>query len=436
LGIHPPATSAQGSRPIFISNATILTIAHETIENGSLLIRDGKIAAIGKDLKVPPGAEVIDATGQFVMPGIIDCHSHIAIEGAWYEGGSTVASMVSVADVLNPEDINIFRELTGGVTTANILYSSFNTIGGQTVVVKLRWGKPAAGLLFEGAPPGIKFALGENPRRGSGSVAAGPPRYPSTRMGVIEVIRSAFAEAQDYRKAWEEYARRSAVGEKNLLPPRRDLKLDPLIEVLNGKRLVHVHSYRADEILELIRVSEEIGFKVATFQHAAEGYKVADELAKHGVGVSTFSDWWGYKFEAYDAIPYNAALLTERGVLVSINSDSPEEARHLNVEAAKSMKWGGLSETEALKLITLNPATQLHIADRVGSIEIGKDADLTLWDRHPLSIFAVVQKVFIDGQIYFDREQDRSRRVEVEKEKKALLERQTNSNKPAEKKPS
>jgi hypothetical protein len=229
----------------------------------------------------------------------------------------------------------------------------------------------------------------------------------------------------DYKKAWDDYNRRKAAGEANLIPPRRDLKLEPLLEVLEGKRLVHIHCYRADEILQLIRVAEEFHFKIATFQHVLEGYKVADEIAKSGSGASTFSDWWAYKVEAYDAIPYNAALMTERGIVVSINSDSGEEARHLNQEAAKSMKWGGLSRDEALKLVTINPAIQLHIADRVGSIEAGKDADLAIYNKDPLSVYAVAQKVLIDGQVYFDRRQDLARRAALEKEKKALLEKES-----------
>ena len=422
----PPAPTVD-SRPIFISNATILTITHGTIEKGSILIRNGKITDIGKQLKPPTDAQIIDATRQFVMPGIIDCHSHIGIEGTWYESGMNVSSIASVGDVLNPDDRNIYRTLTGGVTTANVLYSSFNPIGGQTVVIKNRWGNPASTLLFEGAPPGIKLALGENPKRGTGIAPPfGPPaRYPRTRMGVIDVIREAFIEARDYKKKWDEYNNRKKAAEDKLTPPHRDLKLEPLVEVIEGKRLVHAHSYRADDILAMMRVADEFGFKIATLQHAIEGYKVAKEIASHGVAASTFSDWWAYKFEAYDGIPYNAALMTARGIVVSINSDSADEAHHLNHEAAKSMKWGGLSETDALKLITLNPAIQLGIANRVGAIEVGKDADLSIWNGHPLSIFSVVQKVLIDGKVYFDRQQDRVRRLEVEREKKTLQDRKS-----------
>jgi imidazolonepropionase-like amidohydrolase len=433
LAALPGSLRAQGAGSTLIRNATVLTITHGTIERGSILVRDGKIAAVGKNVKAPADAAVIDATGQYVMPGIIDCHSHIAVDGSVNEGSVSVSSMVSIADVLNPEDIDIYRDLAGGVTTANVLHGSANPIGGQTVVIKLRWGKPASALPFEGAPPGIKFALGENPKR-SGSALGGAARYPASRMGVMDVIREAFTEARDYKKAWDEYNRKKAAGESNLIPPRRDLKLEPLVEVLEGKRLVHAHCYREDEILQLMRVAEEFNFRIATLQHVLEGYKVADEIAKHGAGASTFSDWWAYKMEAYDAIPYNAALMAERGVVVSVNSDSAEEARHLNQEAAKCMKWGGLSETEALKLVTLNPALQLHIADRVGSIEPGKDADLAIFDKHPLSVYAVAQKVLIDGQVYFDRQQDIARRAEIEKEKKALLEKEKKAGEAARKK--
>jgi len=408
-----------------IKNGTILTITQGTIEGGDVLIRDGKIAQVGKGLTAPEGAKVIDATGQYVMPGIIDCHSHIAVAGSVNEGSISVSSMANIADALNPEDIDIFRDLAGGVTAANVLHGSANSIGGQTEVIKLRWGKPAKDLPFEGALPGIKFALGENPKRsGSGMRGGAPRRYPATRMGVMDVMRESFSAALDYKKAWDDYHRREAAGEPNLIPPRRDLKLEPLLEVLEGKRLVHIHCYRADEILQMIRVAEEFHFKVATFQHVLEGYKVADEIAKHGAGGSTFSDWWAYKMEAYDAIPYNAALMAERGVVVSVNSDDASEATHLNQEAAKCMKWGGLSHDEALKLVTLNPAIQLHLADRVGSIETGKDADIDIYDKDPLSVYAVVQKVLIDGQVYFDRQQDIAHRADLEKEKKALMEKE------------
>jgi len=416
---------AQTPQPVFIQNATILTVTHGNIEHGSILVRDGKIAAVGTNLKAPDGATLIDATGQFIVPGIIDCHSHIAIDGNVNEGAPAVSSMVKISDVLNPEDKHMYIDLAGGVTTANILHGSANPIGGQTVVIKLRWGKLPSALPFEGALPGIKFALGENPKHSNFGPPPGmPQRYPATRLGVEEVIRQAFTEAREYKKTWDDYDRRRTSGERDLIPPRRDEKLEPLVEVLEGRRYVHAHCYRADEILMLIRVANEFGFKVRTFQHVLEGYKVADEIAASGAGGSTFSDWWAYKMEAYDAIPYNAALMQERGVVTSINSDNPDEARHLNQEAAKTMKYGGVSPNDALKLITLNPAIQLGIENRVGSIDVGKDADLVFYNHDPLSVYAVVQKTLIDGEVYFDRATDLARRPELEKEKQSLLDKE------------
>jgi imidazolonepropionase-like amidohydrolase len=425
----PAMTRAQNPSTIFIRNATVLTVTHGNIEHGSILIREGKIAAVGADLKAPEGATVIDATGQFVTPGIIDCHSHIAVDGGVNEGAPAVSSMANIKDVLNPDDIDIYRDLAGGVTVANILHGSANPIGGQTVVIKLRWGKPASELPFQGALPGIKVALGENPKHSNFNMPPGvPARYPGTRLGVEEVIRQAFTEAREYKKQWDDYNQRKAAGEQNLIPPRRDERMEPLVEVMEGNRYVHAHCYRADEILMLIRVANEFGFKVRTFQHVLEGYKIADEIAAAGAGGSTFSDWWAYKMEAYDAIPYNAALMTERGVVVSVNSDDAQEARQLNQEAAKSMKYGGLSANDALKLVTLNPAIQLGIDSRVGSIDVGKDADLAIYNHDPLSVYAVVQKTLIDGQIYFDRQRDIAQRAELEREKQALLDKEKKAN--------
>ncbi|HXG34424.1 MAG TPA: amidohydrolase family protein [Bryobacteraceae bacterium] len=407
--------------PVVIQNAHVLTVTRGSFR-GSVVIRDGKIAEAGEKTLVPAGARVFDAGGQYLMPGIIDCHSHIAADSI-NEGSVSVSSMVSIEDVLDPEDIAIYRALAGGVTTANILHGSANAIGGQCVVIKMRWGKDARGLLFEGAKPGIKFALGENPKRqGYAPVEGRQPRYPATRMGVEDVIRQAFMEAKAYRESWRQYHEKVKRGE-NAIPPRRDLRLEPLVEVLEGKRLVHAHCYRADEILMLLRLAEEIGFRIKTLQHVLEGYKVAKEIAAHGAGASTFSDWWAYKIEAWDAIPYNAALMLRKGVLVSLNSDSAELMRRLNTEAAKTIKYGGLTEDEALSLITINPARQLEIDSRVGSIEPGKDADLVLFDRHPLSSYAKVQKVFIDGELYFDRDRDLSARPERDERRKALLEK-------------
>ena len=399
---------------------TILTMAGETIENGTVVVRDGRVAAVGRRVRPPRDAHVIDAAGRYVIPGIIDAHSHIAAEGGINEGSLAVTSMVRVADVVDPTDIGIYRALAGGVTTVNVLHGSANPIGGQNQVLKLRWGQDADGMRFDGAPPGIKFALGENPKR-SRSFGQGPRRYPATRMGVLDVIRQAFTEAAEYRAAWARHREAEAAGERSR-PPARDLELEALVEILEGRRLVHAHSYRADEILQLLRLAEELGFRIATLQHVLEGYRVADEIAAHGAGASTFSDWWAYKVEAYEAIPYNAALMTDRGVVVSINSDDAEEMRHLNHEAAKTVKWGGLSDEQALALVTINPAKQLRIDDRVGSIEVGKDADLVIYDGHPLSSYAVVQMTLVDGKVYFDRELDKIRRGRLAALEQALTE--------------
>jgi imidazolonepropionase-like amidohydrolase len=419
-------TTEQNPTETLIRNATVLTVTQGTLENTDVLIRKGKIAAVGKNLKGSAGARVIDATGKFVMPGIIDCHSHSMLD-AINEGTLAVTSMAHTRDVLNPTDVDLYRELAGGVTTLNLLHGSANPIGGLNTVVKIKYGRPVAEFIFPGAMPGIKFALGENPKRSSSPNLPGiSRRYPNTRMGVEEVIRDAFTRARDYKKAWDEYRAAAGKGEKNLIPPRRDLQLEPLVEVLEGKRYVHSHCYRADEILMLINLADEFGFKVKTFQHVLEGYKVAKEIAQHGAGASIFADFWGYKIEAYDAIPYNAAILTRAGVVVSMNSDSDERARRLNIEAAKAMHYGDLSEEEALKLITINPAIQLGIQNRVGSIEVGKDADLTIWNAHPLSVYARVDTTLIDGDIFFDRQQDLARRPELAQERARLEQAEPN----------
>jgi imidazolonepropionase-like amidohydrolase len=411
-----------------IRNATVLTVTKGDVENGSVLIENGKIAAVGQNISAPADATVVDATGKFLMPGIIDCHSHTAIEGGVNEGTVSDSSMVNIKDVLDPTDINIYRALAGGLTISNVLHGSANAIGGQTIVVKLRYGKSAPEMIMQGAKPGIKFALGENPKRQGypgNFFSAGPTerRYPGTRMGVEEVIRESFTEAKNYQAEWKEYNDRVARGE-HPIPPRRDLRLEPLVEVLEGKRYVHAHCYRADEILMLLRVADEMGFKVRTLQHVLEGYKVAKEIADHGAGASTFSDWWSYKIEAYDATPYNVAIMMRHGVVVSVNSDSDELQRHLNLEAAKSMRYGGLNEAEALALVTINPAKQLGIDDQVGSIEVGKSADLVLYDQHPLSNYSKALKVWIDGHEYFDRDRDLENRPKFEQRKKELLDKE------------
>jgi imidazolonepropionase-like amidohydrolase len=411
------------SGAVAIRGGTILTATHGTIANGTIVIRDGRITAIGQNIPIPADADLVDATNRFVSPGLIDCHSHIAADSI-NESGTSVSSMTGIEDVFNPEDPALYWDLAGGLTTANILHGSANPIGGKSFVVKLRRGRRRADeFVFAGALPGIKFALGENPKRpggGAGREVGTPARFPATRMGVEYVIRDALTRAQAYRRSWQEYERRKATTPE-AVPPRRDLQLEPLVEVLEGKRQVHVHAYRADEILMMTRLAEEFGFRIATFQHALEGYKIAREIAAHGAGVSTFADWWGYKIEAVDAIPYNAAILAKKGVLVSINSDSAEHARRLNTEAAKTIKWGGLTEDEALALVTINPAKQLHIDSRVGSLEVGKDADVVIWNHHPLSSYAVADRVYIDGQKYYDRVEDAARLASAEQRKKELV---------------
>jgi imidazolonepropionase-like amidohydrolase len=419
--IFSAATFAQPARPstVAIRGGTILTVTRGTIPNGTIVLRDGKIAAVGgAGTEIPAGAEVIDATGRFVTPGIIDAHSHVAAESI-NEGGITVSSMTGIDDVLEPDDINIYRDLAGGLTTANILHGSANPIGGKNTVIKMRWGKDAEGLKFEGAMPGIKFALGENPKRLRQYGPNGPRRYPLTRPGVEFVIRDAFSRAKAYQREWQDYERNRKAA-ADVPAPRRDLQLEPLVEILEGKRLVHAHTYRADETLMLMRLAEDMGFKIATFQHVFEGYKVADEMAKHGAGGSTSSDWWAYKIEAEDGTPYNATLMHRRGVLVSINSDSAEHSRRLNTEAAKSIHWGGLTDDEALALVTINPARQLRIDDRVGSLEAGKDADVVIWNKHPLSTYAIVDRVYIDGQQYYDRLSEDRRMTDATREKGTL----------------
>ena len=397
----------------FIRGATIMTASNGTIANGDILIRDGKIAQVGPGLEAPRGARVVDGTGKYVTPGIIDAHSHMAAD-AINEGAVNVSAMVGIKDVLEPNDEGVYYALAGGVTAINILHGSANPIGGGNAVVKLKWGSDAQEMIIQEAKEGIKFALGENTKRDRN-----PDRYPATRMGVQDVVRQAFLDAIEYQKGWDQWEANGRVG----VEPRRDLKLESLAQILRGDRWVHSHSYRADEILQLIRLADEFGFTVRTFQHVLEGYKVADELAAHGAGASTFSDWWAYKVEAYDAIPYNAALMEERGVLVSINSDSGEEIRHLNQEAAKAMKWGGMEEEKALRLVTLNAAIQLGIDDRTGSIEVGKDADLAVWDAPPLSMFSKAVQTYVEGKLYFDIEMDKERQQAIATEKAALLER-------------
>jgi imidazolonepropionase-like amidohydrolase len=411
-------------RVTLIRNATILTITSGTIENGSVLIRGGKIAAVGRDVAAPANARVIDATGKFVMPGIIDTHSHTAVEGSVNEISLPNTGMVRIADALDNRDVSAYRQLAGGTTAALILHGSANAIGGQSQIVKWKWGRSVSEWPIPDAPRTIKFALGENPKSANFQPPPGQPRqYPSTRMGVEEVIRKSFIDARDYLAQRDEYEAKRKRGEV-AIPPRRDLLMETMADILAGKIDVHAHSYRADEIVMLLNLADELGFKVRELQHILEGYKVAPEIAAHGASAGTFIDWWGYKAEAYDATPYNVAIMTRNNVLTSVNSDSDELARHLNQDAAKAMKYGGLSEEEALRLCTLNPAKQLRLEHRLGSIEAGKDADLVIWNGHPLSIYSRVDTTLIEGEIYFDRQQDLARREELRKEKEERLKKE------------
>ncbi|MFQ5504349.1 MAG: amidohydrolase family protein, partial [Planctomycetota bacterium] len=412
----PPQPAA-----VLVRGATIWTSGPAgRLENASLLIEKGKIRAVGNDVAAPPGALVIDAKGKHVTPGLIDCHSHTAIQGGVNEGTQAVTAEVRIGDVVNCNDINLYRQLAGGLTVANLLHGSANPIGGQNQVIKLRWGLDPEGLKFQGAMPGIKFALGENVKQSNWGDKF-TTRYPQTRMGVEQIMRDRFESALAYERAHNDYE--ALADKKGVIPPRRDLELEALVEVLRGKRIVHCHSYRQDEILMLLRLAASFGFRIGTLQHILEGYKVAEAIAKHGAGASSFSDWWAYKFEVYDAIPYNGALMHDAGVVVSFNSDSSEMARRLNTEAAKAVKYGGLSEEEALRFVTLNPARQLRIDDRVGSLEAGKDADFVIWNDKPLSTHAICEETWIDGRRYFQLEEDRKLRRLARAERSRLIQK-------------
>ncbi len=405
--------------PVLVKGATIWTSGPQsTLEKADLLIEGGKIKAVGKDLTAPVGARVIDGTGKHVTAGLIDCHSHTAISRGVNEGTHSVTCEVRIGDVIDPTDVGIYRELAGGLTVANVLHGSSNSIGGQNQVIKLRWGMDAEALKFVGAIPGVKFALGENVKQSNwGNTAT--LRYPQTRMGVEEIIRDTFLGARDYERRLGE----AKSGATTRPPVRRDLRMEAALEILRGERLVHCHSYRQDEVLMLIRLSQELGFTIGTFQHILEGYKVAGEIAKSGAGASSFADWWNYKIEATDAIPYNVAMLVHAGVVTSVNSDSAELARHLNTEAAKAMKYGGLTAEEAIQLVTLGPARQLHIDQQVGSLEPGKDGDFVIWDASPLSAYAKAEQTWIDGRCHFDRVRDAKLREDAVKRREALVQR-------------
>jgi imidazolonepropionase-like amidohydrolase len=416
-GAFGRATTPEQPPQVLVKNATIWTSGPAgTIENADLLVEAGCVVRVGKNLVAAAGAVVIDATGKHVSPGLIDCHSHAALDRGINEGSHSVTVEVRVGDALDPTDIALYRQLAGGLTTANILHGSANAMGGQNQVIKLRWGETADGLKFAGAPAGVKFALGENVTRKNSTTPS--TRYPVSRMGVREIMFDTFTRAREYERDWQAFR---AGG--TALPPRRDLRLEAAQEMLRGERLIHIHSYRQDEVLAFIRLAQELRLTVATFQHILEGYKVATEIAALGAGSSCFSDWWAYKHEVVDAIPFAGALMREAGIVVSFNSDTKELARHMNTEAAKAVKYGGVPPAEALKFVTLNPAKQLRIDRQVGSLEPGKDADFVIWNAPPLSSYARPLQTWIDGRRYFDVEEDANMRIAAATERAALIQK-------------
>ena len=415
-------------RTVIFRNATVWTNTESAILRGvDVCIHEGKILSIGASLnpaiifpgRIKPTVVEIDATGKHLTTGIIDEHSHIAISRGVNEGSSAISSEVRIGDVLNPDDINIYRDLAGGVTTAQLLHGSANPIGGQSALIKMRWGRTADSLLIDHAPAHIKFALGENVKQSNWNSRT--KRFPQTRMGVEQFFYEQFHRAEEYDNEWRSYNELKPKQRDASVMPRRDLRLEALVEIMNGDRNITCHSYVQSEIDMLMHVADSMGFKVNTFTHILEGYKVAGRMKAHGVNASTFSDWWAYKFEVYDAIPYNAALLHDAGVNTGINSDDAEMGRRLNQEAAKTVKYGGVSEVEAWKMVTLNPAKMLKLDHRLGSVEVGKDADLVLWSANPLSILARAERTYVDGICYFDLEQDAALRKAAAVERDRLI---------------
>ncbi len=399
-----PASSqatAAAHHDLVVKNATVMTVTHGNIKKGSIYIRGGKIAAVGEHVDAPADVAVIDAGGKYLTPGIVDSHSHIALDSDVNEATSPITPHMLMKDAFDYQDKAIYRALAGGVTTSLLLHGSANMIGGQAIVIKHKYGAGRDEMLFPNAPGSIKFASGENPKR----VYGGREQLPSTRMGNFEVQREALVQAQDYIREWDIYNDKVKRGDKDAAAPKHDLKLEALADVLRGKLMVQIHCYRADEMLTEIAMAKEFGYKIRAFHHALEAYKVADKIASENIGIATFSDWWGYKQEAWDAIPWNAVIAVRKGVRVAIKSDSEDYTRRLNQEAAKTMRYGGATEEEALKMITLNAAWIVGVDDRVGSIDVGKDADLVIWDGYPLSSYGVPEKVLIDGEVYFDRSQ-------------------------------
>lgn len=413
---------------MLIKGATVWTNeADGILQNTDVLIQNGKIAAIGNNLVVE-GAKIIDGKGKHLSAGIIDEHSHIAISGGVNECTQAVTSEVSIADVVNSDDINIYRQLAGGVTASQLLHGSCNPVGGQSALIKLKWGSSPEEMKIKDADGFIKFALGENVKR-SGWGRGYENRFPQTRMGVEQVYYDAFTRAKEYQTKWDTFAAIPEKERENAPAPRIDLELETLVEILDTDRFISCHSYQQGEINMLIHVADSMRFKINTFTHILEGYKVADKMKSHGIGGSTFSDWWAYKFEVNDAIPYNGAIMHNQGIVVAYNSDDAEMGRRLNQEAAKAVKYGGVSEEEALKFVTLNPAKLLHLDNRMGSIKVGKDADVVLWSDNPLSIYAVVEKTIIDGVVYFDKDLDAEMQNENRKEKARIIEKMISANK-------
>jgi imidazolonepropionase-like amidohydrolase len=395
-------------KAVLLKNGQVITVSGETIPGGDILVSGTKIVKVGKGIPAPPGAEVIELSGRFVMPGIIDAHSHIALEGDVNETGSLLTPEVDCRDVINPRDLNVFYALTGGVTSIHTMHGSANPIGGKGIVLKMRWGKSAEELVFEGAPLTSKWALGENPKRSNLS-GMGPARYPRTRMGVEESIRDEFEKARNYTKEWAAYEKKVQAARDSKgkitppLPPRKDYRLEGVADILSGKLWVRCHAYQSEEMLSILRLCKEYGVKLVCFEHGLEGYRITNELVQYGVAIATFADFWSYKWEAYNTMPQAAALCAKRGVLVAISSDDAERMRHLFNDAAKSVRFGGATEDEALRMLTINPARILGVDRRVGTIEPGKDADLAVFSRHPLDPFTVCEMTMVDGTVYFDR---------------------------------
>ena len=404
------------TQTLLFKNATVWTNEKEGIlEETDVLVKNGKIAAIGKNI-ADASATLVDAKGKHITSGIIDEHSHIAISNGVNEGGHNSSAEVTIQDVVNSEDINIYRDLAGGVTTSQLLHGSANPIGGRSAIVKWKWGAPAEEMLYKDQPGFIKFALGENVKQANWGTS-NPTRFPQTRMGVEQVFTDYFQRAKEYDLSWKTYNSSNKKGKA----PRVDLELQTLAEILNKERFISCHSYVQSEILMLMNVAEKFNFRVNTYTHILEGYKVADKMKEHGVGASTFSDWWAYKFEVNDAIPFNGPIMHNAGIVVAYNSDDAEMSRRLNQEAAKAVKYGNISEEDAWKFVTLNPAKLLHIDDKVGSVKVGKDADIVLWNANPLSIYAKVEKTLIEGVVYYDVQKDEAQRVAIAKERNELI---------------